>query len=179
MVHVCVYCGPLRVDCLEVPPAGGGSTGRWADTTTPKRNWHCTGAEDLGAPEHECEMCERETVRYVHHMEHGVPPNVLRLAVGCICAGHMDGSIADAKARVATLLNRDARRRAFPTLAGWKLSQSGNRYIKKDGRRYVVVHRNGRFTVSIDGNFLPGFRGSEEDAMLMAFDHVYPARIPA
>lgn len=74
-------------------------------------------------------MCEREQVRYVHHMQHG-NNSPLQLDVGCICAGHMEGRFTDqanieqavqrAQRRAADLQNRATRRGNFINLKGWK-----------------------------------------------------------
>src|SRR5690606_20719643 len=116
----CPHCSDLRDDCLQMRTYGGGSSGKWLDNNTPKRGWSCTGAEDLGKGiTVECEMCEREKVRYIHHMSHG-DKTPLKLRVGCICAGHMEGREDDeqaikransaAKQRDKDLRNRTARR---------------------------------------------------------------------
>lgn len=62
--------------------------------------WHCVDIEDLGEPHAEREMCESQTIRYVHHMEHPDYPG--SLAVGCVCAGHMEGSLAAVRDREAS-----------------------------------------------------------------------------
>ncbi len=142
-------------DCLATRQAvlerGGGASGKWIDAVTPKRNWKCTEVEDLGAPDQQCEMCEREYVRFVHRMKHG---NFGTLDVGCICAGYMDGSIDTMRAiernieiaqgRQGALENRLQRRRNFPTLKGWKKSKKGNPYIKKDGQIITIFPKKNR-----------------------------------
>lgn len=65
--------------------------GKWSQPGLPHRGWHCVDIEDLGEPQVECEMCESQTIRFVHHMEH--PDYSQVLEVGCICAGHMEGML--------------------------------------------------------------------------------------
>lgn len=43
--------------------------GKWSAAGVPHRGWHCVDIEDLGEPQAECEMCESQTIRYVHHIE--------------------------------------------------------------------------------------------------------------
>jgi hypothetical protein len=61
-----------------------GATGKWTQAGVPHKGWTCVDIEDLGSPDHVCEMCEVQPVRYVHSMEH---PNHETLRVGCVCAG--------------------------------------------------------------------------------------------
>lgn len=56
----------------------------------PKRDWSCTGIIDLEEPSQTCEMCERQTIRYVHVMEHAEWDD--ELECGCVCAAHMSGT---------------------------------------------------------------------------------------
>lgn len=91
-------------------PSGG--FGKWSEAGVPHRGWSCVDIEDLGAPDHICEMCERQEVRYVHHMQHPDYPNVLRC--GCICAGHMEEDLARAHRRETTLRSAARRRRTWP-----------------------------------------------------------------
>ncbi len=66
--------------------------GKWSIAGVPHKGWTCVDIEDLGEPSAECEMCESQSIRYVHHMQHPQYANVL--AVGCVCAGHMEGDLA-------------------------------------------------------------------------------------
>ena len=77
-----------------------GTTGKWCDESVPKRDWKCVGVDDLEIASHLCEMCEAHIVRFVHtmaHADYGV------LAVGCICAGHMEGDLDSAHRREGAL----------------------------------------------------------------------------
>ncbi|MBZ9994127.1 hypothetical protein [Mesorhizobium sp. BH1-1-4] len=73
--------------------------GKWSDPDVPKNGWSCAYVRDLGPGKgrHKtCEMCEAIHIRFVHIMRH---PAGLELEAGCICAGHMEGNLAAARAR--------------------------------------------------------------------------------
>lgn len=164
------------------------ASGKWLDDTTPKRGWTCVQAEDLGTDN--LETCEKEQVRYIHHMIHG-NPLPLNLKTGCICSGYMEGrfddqnriaeAVAAAKRRTANLVNRDARCQKFPMLEGWKVSKNGNPYIKKD--KHLVTITKGQcnqqapvnYSAIIDGNKLNKWLPTLDAAKLAAFDYLHPA----
>ncbi|PLX29214.1 MAG: hypothetical protein C0582_04860 [Alphaproteobacteria bacterium] len=182
---VCPHCDGMRQDCLEARAGSKGASGRWIDNVTPKRGWTCTTAEDLGSDGMtECQMCEREQVRYIHHMVHGNQAP-LTLDVGCICAGHMMGenddpasiaaNVAAAKQRAQLLENRTRRRTAFPDLQSWKTSKNGNPYLNKDGYNFAFYKgRYGGYSGSVSGERLDGWHRTLREAKLAAFDKVWP-----
>lgn len=184
----CPHCDGLREDCQVARAGAGGSSGKWNDDVTPKRGWSCTSAEDLGSGStQECEMCEREQVRYVHHMSHG-ETDIIHLAVGCICAGHMEGReegeayIADAirraHDRTRNLTNRAARRANFPNLTAWKVSRKGNTTLNKDGTWITIIKsRYNHYAARVGQDLVGGWVPTERQAKLNAFDHLYPARV--
>jgi hypothetical protein len=85
-------------------------------------------------------MCEAQTVRYVHEMQHPDYPEVLK--VGCICAGHMESDYAAARLREQQLKNRSSRRAKWLSRK-WRTSAKGNDYLNTDGFN-VVIHRYGQ-----------------------------------
>lgn len=113
--------------------------GKWSQAGVPHKNWYCVEIEDLGAQDRVCEMCESQDIRYVHYMHHPSHPEVL--AVGCVCAGHMEGDLVAAKAREASMLSRAGKRKRWTTRR-WKTSQKGNPTIVSDGYR-VTVYKKG------------------------------------
>jgi len=119
-------------------PSGG--FGKWSQAGVPHRGWSCIDIEDLGAPDETCEMCERQEIRYVHHMRHADYPDVLRC--GCVCAGHMEEDLAGARRRETALRNAAGRRRAWPNRKGWKISPRGNLHIKVDGYHVTVFRKS-------------------------------------
>ncbi len=68
----------------------------WRRPDFPRTGWKCTGITDMGQERIVCQLCGRQLIRYVHHMEH---PQFGKLSVGCICAGKMEGDIEGAKRR--------------------------------------------------------------------------------
>lgn len=184
----CPHCNDLREDCFEPREHGGGATGRWADTVTPKRGWTCIYAEDLGQGNTiECQMCEREQVRYLHHMRHG-DQNPMYLEVGCICSGHMEGrfddensiaqAVRNAQRRTTNLQNRNTRRLAFPNLDGWQMSRNNNPYLRNyHGHHIVITSGRGKYSASVDGTYINQWVDTPDEAKLAAFDYLYPRRI--
>lgn len=177
-------CQDQRTD---VPRHGGGASGKWVDTETPKGGWVCSKVADLGAAIETCKMCNREEIRFVHFMRHDQYPTPL--GVGCICAAYMegalnpqDGSVREdivdrAKKRQQELSNRLSRRDRFVDLQAWKQSKKGNTYIEYHGNHIVITIAK-KFGVAyspmIDGNFSNKWCKTENEAKLAAFDILCP-----
>ncbi|KXV03645.1 hypothetical protein AD929_00560 [Gluconobacter potus] len=149
--------------------------GKWSMTGVPHKGWTCVDIEDLGEPQTECEMCESQTIRYVHHMEH--PDYSGGLTVGCVCAGHMEGSLVAAREREATMRSRTGKRARWLSRV-WKTSAKGNPTIKADGFRVTVYERGGGYAATIaavDGSRVQHARRNfptVSRAKLAAFDHI-------
>lgn len=114
--------------------------GKWSMPGVPHRGWTCLEIEDLGEPSQTCEMCESSEIRYAHHMSH--PEYAGELVVGCICAGHLEGSLVAAEAREAKARNRASKKTRWLTRK-WKISAKGNATLKADGFRVTVYPRGG------------------------------------
>jgi hypothetical protein len=149
--------------------------GKWSQAGVPHRGWICVEIEDLGKPQKKCEMCESQTIRYVHHMEH--PDYAEILAVGCVCAGHMEGDLVGARVRDSAMQSRAGKRKRWVTRK-WRISANGNPCIRADGFRVTVYkRRNGwRATVSAEDNSLVRHSRkayqSVNRAKLAAFDFI-------
>ena len=106
---------------------------------------------NLGEPQATCEMCESQTIRYVHHMEHLSYDEVL--SVGCICAGNMEGDVAAARTREAAMKSHASKRKRWLSRA-WRLSAKGYPWLRADGYRVTVYPRGSGWatTVSSDDN---------------------------
>jgi len=149
--------------------------GKWSVPGVPHKGWQCVDIEDLGEPQIECEMCESQTIRFVHHMEH--PDYSGSLAVGCICAGHMEGSVAAARDREVTMKSRSGKRTRWLNRV-WKISAKGNPTIKADGFRVTVYKRGqgyGATIATVDGLSVQHARRTFptlSQAKLAAFDHI-------
>ena len=120
--------------------------GKWSQAGVPKKGWICVGFEDLGEPSAECEMCENQQIRYVHHMEHTDYSEALDC--GCVCAGKMEEDYTAAKARETDIKNA-ARRKANWLKRKWQISQSGNHYLKTDGYHIVVFQKSDSWSGTI------------------------------
>jgi hypothetical protein len=116
--------------------------GKWSEPTVPHKGWSCTDIEVLERPELTCEMCESQTIRYVHHMYH--PEYGDELKVGCICAGHMEQNLLTAKRRDDFMRSRVSKRKRWLS-RNWKNSKKGNEYLKTDGYLVTVFYRNGNW----------------------------------
>lgn len=147
----------------------------WKREDVPHSGWSCVGVEDLGEPSGVCEMCGYQIIRYVHQMEH---PGYRSLAVGCVCAGKMEGDVAQAKRREAEFKNRQSRRVSF-FKRQWKQSRKGNEYLKVDGHVVVLCHpvpggmdMRGKsvWKYSIDNVFCKDSYTTRERALAGAFD---------
>lgn len=126
---------------LEEKDIARGS-GKWSQEGVPHRGWTCTGIEDLGSPDVICEMCESQTIRYVHYMKH--PNYDEELGVGCICAGNMEQDYEAATNRERSLKNVAQRRRNWLNRS-WKISSKGNPYLNTDGFNIVLYKQSGKW----------------------------------
>lgn len=193
-VRVCACgdhdCALTRTDI----PHGRGSSGRWKDTTTPKRNWHCADIEDKGEAHIVCQMCKREEIRYAHLMRHTGFPG--ELEVGCICAGYMEGilnphdSSAPTKIRENWVKTRSTWKAKIGDARLWKKSRTGADYFPLRCRAitsydiYVSSGPHGGFAASArikdsrDFLRIAGWHTSREDAVRAAFDVLFP-KMPA
>ena len=91
----------------------------WNAEGVPHKGWKCIGVADLGeyaAADEEieyaqCEMCGKESIRYVHSMKHPDYPDVLH--VGCVCAENMSEDYEMPMMAENELKNRAARWKSF------------------------------------------------------------------
>ena len=147
--------------------------GKWSQIGVPHKGWECVDIEDLGEPQIECEMCESQTIRYVHHMEHPNYSDVLE--VGCICAGNMEGDLAAAQTREASMKSRVGKRKRWLTRK-WRVSAKGNPWLRADGYRITVYQRGAVWASTVaseDNSYLHHGRRNfktEGQAKLAAFD---------
>lgn len=121
----------------------------WEDPNVPKTGWACVGITDLGGPYGVCEMCGKQIIRYVHHMEH---PSYRSLGVGCVCAGKMEGDMDKASNRENEFKKLNNRLLGF-LQRKWKKSIKGNRYLKYNDHIVVLFYNydKNKFKYSIDG----------------------------
>ena len=116
----------------------GKNHGKWSMPDVPHRGWDCVGLEDLGDLIGTCEMCETQSIRYVHHMEHPAYPHVL--SVGRVCAGNMEEDYAGARHREQQAKSLPGRRSRWMK-ARWRQSPRGNLYINRNGFNIVLYQR--------------------------------------
>ena len=118
----------------------GKDRGKWSMPGVPHKGWRCIGLEDLKGLFGTCEMCETQSIRYVHHMEHPYYPDVL--GAGSVCAGHMEGDYTAPQQREKQATSLAARRSRWMN-AEWRQSAKGNPYLNRDGFN-IVLYPNGR-----------------------------------
>ena len=139
------------------------ATGKWTQPGVPHKGWVCIDIEDLGSPDHVCEMCELADVRYVHVMKHANYAATLR--VGCICAGHMEENLVGARKREATFKTLCGRRARW-LAREWNRSRAGNQYLNVDGFNVVVFRVGGGWSARLS---LRDEDGDEESHKLRTF----------
>lgn len=149
--------------------------GKWSVAAVPHKGWVCVDIEDLGEPTQECQMCESQRIRYVHHMEHPDYSEVLE--VGCVCAGHMEDDLSASRAREASMKSRAGKRSRWVSRA-WKISAKGNPYITADGYRITVYPRGEGWACTVAAIDRSRVQHSRRNfrtiagAKLAAFDHI-------
>ena len=77
----------------------------WNKLNIPHKGWQLLECVDTLEPIHQCDMCDKENIRYTHKMYHPELPEYLW--VGCVCAGHMTddytAKLAEKKTRNRTM----------------------------------------------------------------------------
>lgn len=144
------------------------SNNLWKRDDVPKTGWRCVGVSDMGTPCVTCEMCGRQIIRYVHHMEHD---NYRPLGVGCVCAGRMEGDIEGARKRENELKKKQNRKENYMKKK-WKQSKNGNPYTKAKTHLVVLYKLKGKekWIYSIDSRFCEETYNTKEEAMEAAFE---------
>ena len=139
--------------------------------------WRCLGVTDMGAPNTICQLCNKQTLRYVHHMEN---INGEKLDVGCVCAGKLQGDVEKAKERErrlreSPLTNQDFKFQPTPQRARLLKSLNGNFYIKYKGHVIVFIedkYNKNRWRYSIDGEFSKYSYESINEALENAIENI-------
>jgi len=157
----------------------GRNLGKWAQPDVPRKGWRCIGMIDYGEPDHVCEMCEWQEVRYVHWMQHDDYPSVLK--VGCDCAGRMEESYKDAADRDRRMRKR-ARKRENWLNRKWRVSYKGNPCLKANGRRVTVWRKGAGWSFTVAGEDAEAHHddaifSTPDEAKLAAFDFMWPAEV--
>lgn len=123
-------------------------------------------------------MCEAQSIRYVHYMSHGD----LRLGVGCVCAGYMEGysdspeeasqRIASARSWQSRLINQSRRRERLSERT-WGTLARGNPFLDVGERRLIIHNEN-----QIDGSqkYFPTLNGHRALGMDISFGTIEEAQ---
>jgi hypothetical protein len=161
-------------------------SGLWGTAAVPHKGWRLVDVEDLGEPEHLCEMCTTTAVRYVHHVEHESHPP---LAVGCICAEKLCEDYLRPRELEKRLMSRERRRLKW-LQRKWRASRGGGCYLRSDGLVFIVTDRctaslvRKRYWNREAMEFVPEWaqhgkrrHRSMEAAKMALFDYVWPAKI--
>lgn len=135
----------------------------WKRTDVPHSGWTCLFVEDLKKPSMTCEMCQKNIIRYAHHMTH--PNYDGEVIAGCICAGKMEGDLEAAKLREKKLKRRNKN--------NWKKSNNGNYYFKYNDHIAIVYKgRYGSWSYSIDDIYSNEWFKEKKDAKYFAIKKV-------
>lgn len=131
----------------------------WNQEGIPHKGWDLKDVIDTLAsgatwdiPYETCMMCGKEKIRFVHIVTHSEVNEEFR--VGCVCAEKMTGDYINPKSREKELLNR-ANRRANWVNKDWKISKTGNFYLKIQGNLLVIFRdrKSNKFKVKIGETF--------------------------
>jgi len=147
---------------------------RWDRPGVPHRGWSCADVIDLGSDEGErltCEMCGKESIRFVHVMEH--PDHDGQLAVGCVCAERMANDYVGPRKREAELRNQAARRATW-NRRHWIAKANGNHVTKIGKGKYLTVFRttSGWYGIAFDKRYSRRWFATPDEAKQAAFDFV-------
>jgi len=146
-------------------------TNLWKRSDIPHSGWTCIDIIDLGQPSGTCGMCNQQTIRYVHVMDHPQFPR--RIGAGRVCAGRMEGDEAAATEREREYKKLQTRRKTF-LKRKWKTSAKGNIYTKYKGHLVIILpdmYKDGHWKYKIGETFSMSYP-SLEDAKIGAFDAV-------
>lgn len=110
--------------------------GKWKAAGTPHSNWEWVTEYDLGARSKICEMCEFQTIRYVHVLKHHAFDRPLE--VGRECASSMESDSGAAGRREKRLKSLAGRRLRWRSLE-WETSAKGNPCARVRGGFIVVL----------------------------------------
>ena len=145
---------------------------RIRDTTMAQFSEQKLPRDDLGLTPSDyplCEYCQSRKIRGIHCISHPKIETVLRVGCHCVVGLTTDDKIAQQAERAMN--NKDARRKKFPYLKGWKISAKGNHWIETGDHRVVITKpKNGKFCVSIDSTFQAVSFTEILDAKLHVFD---------
>jgi len=151
--------------------------GLWSESGVPHKGWRFLDMEDLGVPDHTCEMCERVQVRYVHRMEH--PDYARVLSVGCVCAGQMEQDYAGAEHREKQFISRVLRRATWLTRRWRESAEKHNHFLNAYGFNVVVFRKGAGWAYRLrkrddyespPPHFSPRPYATPNEAKLAAFD---------
>lgn len=147
------------------------STGKWAQAGIPHKGWTAVSVDDLGEPSEICDMCERQTIRYVHTVTH--PDYQGELRVGCECANNLCQNY-DAKGEEQKLRSL-AKKRAKWLDRNWKIAATETHWLKVGEWKVFIFRKEGSWKFSIDTVHSGPIWGqltypNESAAKLAAFD---------
>lgn len=153
----------------------------WNKRGIPHKGWVCIDILDLkeefdSAQEFEyaqCEMCDKEKLRFVHVMKHPEYPDILN--VGCVCAEKMAEDYINPRKMENELRKKASRRSNFKRVE-WNFNRIKNTYSKKYRGEYITIKKatNGNWAVFFAGQRVWKYNGknilSFEVAEKVAFE---------
>lgn len=135
---------------------------KWDIKGIPHKGWYNTSVYDSKLEyddHHTCDMCKKESIRYVHVMEHDEFEGEMH--VGCQCAEKMSDTYKDGKANEKKLRNRSSRLDTFLSKT-WNTNRNGNKVIKLKGTNITIFKKSNGFSGVYDGNFTKTFSTEDE-----------------
>jgi hypothetical protein len=121
--------------------------GKWSEADVPHKGWSCVEVDDLGEPSQTCEMCGTVEIRYVHYMTH--PDYPVALAVGCVCAEHMEEDYTRPREREKRLRTL-ARRRKTWGQRKWSVLGQDNLSLNAEGYLLTLTRASHSWKVIVE-----------------------------
>jgi hypothetical protein len=141
----------------------------------PQEDWRCMEVADIleqhtGKRDMLCEMCGKETIRFVHIMEHDNFDEVLGVCISC--AEAMTGDTVNPR-QVEDKVRRKSGARDRWLAGHWYLSVRDNWVTVVDGVNmgvFPVKFQNGQWSCRIGEKFFKGMYPSVDEAKYALFE---------
>lgn len=143
---------------------------RWNHSGLPHTGWNWLSVTDNVSATFICQMCGKESVRYIHNIEH---PDAGTLCVGCVCAANLCQT--DAKEHERRFKRAQRRRATFIQQFRWTENRGGDLWCRRSGfdfRIYplsVQVFR-ARLDRGVKRYWLTGVYPSRDEAAAALYD---------
>lgn len=142
----------ITLGFLTLPSYGMEEIGKdyvWKKPGIPHSGWTHIKVEDRDIASFQCQMCDKEEIRYVHTVFH---PDAGELEVGCVCAENMTGDLTLPKQREKEEKNKTQRlkrqqdnlpkwQESWLDMGQWTVNEKEN-VFRKLGKDYFTIFKN-------------------------------------